>query len=493
MSGFEIAGIVLGGFPILIIAVEFFDETFKRVTIWRQFRTRFLQFIDAINVEKQLFNELLRRFLLSVDVPRDEHREELIAIFHLRLGKSYKGFKSLIKTVDSLMIEVNNLLAFKDGRIDWQEERLSGFEYQVKRVQHSFSKRGPKAFVALEKCNRKLQEILDSVEKLETIGSRKDDLAEAIFFSRIKKHSQSLHKAINDRWSCECISAHEVSIQLQSRTSVDSSIIFNLSFEYPEILKTALYPSDKQLSRTSSKCRKVETTRKARSILDSILPASPQQLSVAENSKPNSTSNTRAPQVKKSGSSDSPSSSIQESSTVLNEIEIHNLCETVYNFDITYNSYLGYLSADHLERHEFRNSDDNVTSRAFYRDKFCQFIPLEQTPNFSSPITAIKNPPKDLGIVLLELYFGQRIEEQSMRQDFLADGKEYPSTNYLTALEWADAVYEEETALEHVIKSCMFFIFEGKSNWDNLSFTQAVYASVVEPLEKIVVSRPNAS
>ncbi|TGO59162.1 hypothetical protein BELL_1257g00010 [Botrytis elliptica] len=80
-----------------------------------------------------------------------------------------------------------------------------------------------------------------------------------------------------------------------------------------------------------------------------------------------------------------------------------------------------------------------------------------------------------------------------MRQDFLADGKEYPSTNYLTALEWADAVYEEETALEHVIKSCMFFIFEGKSNWDNLSFTQAVYASVVEPLEKIVVSRPNAS
>ncbi|KAF7927495.1 uncharacterized protein EAE98_005877 [Botrytis deweyae] len=409
MSGFEIAGIVLGGFPILIIAVEFFDETFKRVTTWRQFRTDFLQFIDAINFEKQFFNELLRRFLLSVDVPRDEvhlfledrsyegwHREELIAIFHLRLGKSYKGFKSLIKTVDSLMIEVNNLLAFKDGRIDWQEERLSGFEYQVKRVQHSFSKRGPKAFVALEKCNRKLQEILDSVEKLETIGSRKDDLAEAIFFSRIKKHSQSLHKAINDRWSCECISAHEVSIQLQSRTSVDSPIIFNLSFEYPEILKTALYPSDEQLSRTFSKCRKVETTRKARSIIDSILPASPQQLSVAENvrqklhrnieSKPNSTSNKQASQVKKSGSSDSPSSSIQVSSTVLNEIEIHNLCETVYNFDITCNSYLGYLPADHLERHEFRDSDDSVTSRAFYRDKFVSLETILSKPDKFSPL-----------------------------------------------------------------------------------------------------------
>ncbi|KAF7868714.1 uncharacterized protein EAF02_009450 [Botrytis sinoallii] len=437
MSGFEIAGIVLGGFPILIIAVESFDETFKRVTIWRQFRICFLQFIDAIDVEEQLFNELLRRFLLSVDVPRDEvhlfledrsyegwHREELIAIFHLRLGKPG---------------------------------------------------------------------VLRRLQKLDQ----------------------------------------------DSRFTLD----------------------------------------RARSILDSILPASPQQLSVAENvrqklhrnieSKPNSTSNTRASQVKKSGSSDSPSSSIQASSTVLNEIEIHNLCETVYNFDITYNSYLGYLPADHLERHEFRDSDDNVTSRAFYRDKFVsletilskpdkfsplnryerykvayilaspllqlqnapwltgnlqkrhilfpcdwnkhkvlidqphfshsflstkyQYTPPGQIPNLKSSTATIKKSLNDLDIVLLELCFGQRIEEQSIRQDFLVDGKEHASTNHLTALEWADAVYEEEPASGHVIKYCRFFIFDGKADWDNLSFTQAVYASVVEPLEKIVDSWPNAS
>ncbi|KAF7904461.1 hypothetical protein EAF00_001795 [Botryotinia globosa] len=550
MSGFEIAGVVLGGFSFLYIVVEFFYVNLERVATWRQFGTRFLQFINAINVEKQLFSALLSRFLLSMDVPEGEvhlflehrsyegwHREELITVFHLRLGKSYKGFKGLIKTVDSLIIEVNSLLASKDGRIDWPEERLSWFEYQVKRIRHSFSNRGPNALVALEKYDRKLQEILDSVKKVRTIELKKDDFAEAVFFSHIKKHSQSLYKAIEEGWSCECGSAHAVSIQLQNRTSVDSSIIFNLSFKYPEILKKALYPSDEQLSGIFSKWRKVETTRKARSILDSILPASPQQLSVAENvrqklhrnieSKPKSTLNTRVSQVKK----------------------------------------FGYLPADHSERHEFRYSDDNVTSRAFYRDEFvsletilskpdefappsryarykvgyilassllqlqnvpwltdnlqkrhiffpcdwkthkilfdqphlprsffstkCQSIPLDQTTNLSSPITAIKKPLKDLGIILLELCFGQRIEEKSIWQDFLVDGKEHASTNYLAALEWADAVREQEPALEHVIKCCLFCTFEEEATWDNLSFTQAVYANVVEPLEKKVNSWPN--
>ncbi|KAB8300152.1 hypothetical protein EYC80_000379 [Monilinia laxa] len=103
----------------------------------------------------------------------------------------------------------------------------------------------------------------------------------------------------------------------------------------------------------------------------------------------------------------------------------------------------------------------------------------------------VKKSLSDLGIVLLELCCGQRIEEQPIRQSYLVDGKAHDSTNYLTALEWADAVCEQEPELEPVIKSCMFCIFEEKANWDNPRFTQAVYASVVEPLEKIVANWPN--
>ncbi|KAJ8064827.1 hypothetical protein OCU04_007135 [Sclerotinia nivalis] len=122
----------------------------------------------------------------------------------------------------------------------------------------------------------------------------------------------------------------------------------------------------------------------------------------------------------------------------------------------------------------------------------CQSTPPGHTPKVNST-TVVKKSLNDLGIVLLELCFGQRIEEQSIREDFLVDGKEHANTNYLTALEWTDAVCEQEPALEHVIKCCMFCIFEEKASWDNQRFIQAVYASVVEPLGKIVSSWPNVS
>lgn len=121
-----------------------------------------------------------------------------------------------------------------------------------------------------------------------------------------------------------------------------------------------------------------------------------------------------------------------------------------------------------------------------------QPMPPEIIPKPNSTAT-VKKSLSDLGIILLELCFGQRIEEQPIRQSYLVDGKAHDSTNYLTALEWADAVCGQEPALEPVIKCCMFCIFEEKANWDDLKFTQAVYASVVEPLEKIVSSWPNAS
>jgi hypothetical protein len=98
-----------------------------------------------------------------------------------------------------------------------------------------------------------------------------------------------------------------------------------------------------------------------------------------------------------------------------------------------------------------------------------------------------RNSLSNLGILLLELCFGQPIESQAFRKDYLGqDGKPHNSTDYLTAVYWADMVCEEDPALEHIVKCCMFCIFEEKADWNNKKFTQAVYNSVVEPLEKII-------
>jgi len=59
----------------------------------------------------------------------------------------------------------------------------------------------------------------------------------------------------------------------------------------------------------------------------------------------------------------------------------------------------------------------------------------------------------------------------------------------MTAREWVDSVWEEEPKLESIIKTCLFHPFEEKPDWRNKLFTQAVYVSVVGPLDDYFVTK----
>ncbi|KAM0310637.1 hypothetical protein ACHAO8_007936 [Botrytis cinerea] len=660
MSGIEIAGLVLGGFPLLVSAAEHYKEGWEPLMRWKRFRTEFLRFIDAIDIEKQLFDQMLERFLISAEVSQDElqhfltdpnyhgwHREDLAMTLKSRLGNSYGAFVGSIRTMNELMAELESMLSLKDGKFDWADEGASSWDYQLKRIRHSFSKRGTITIETLEKHNRKLRELLDSTDRLDSMKSAKRDTALANIFGCIRRHAQSLHTALKDGWNCDCQEPHKVSLRLQQRTTGEWSSLFNLLFEYPKDVKGVahaphewrelvvsakpantqinshvdhfLHPSAALVGREKLRQNfEPKSTPEVNITTNPILiPISPSSSTVSQSSSRGSPSSNHSTalasvstnviieeshakkwlsgiksKVRKSVTIHMPhetmnstplapeidlcvqtgsfaSLSIPQSLAVPNDIKINDLCKVIYDSRGTSNCYLGYLSDEHQNSHEFRIPEDNPVARGLCEQKFIsletilskpdKFSPLNryerykiayilassllqlqnapwltsnlqkrhilfpcdwnnhkilidqphlphsflstksqsiipvQTPNFSSPTTTVKKSLSDLGIVLLELCFGQRIEEQSIRQEFLVDGKEHARTNYLTALEWADAVYEQEPALEHVIKCCMFCIFEEKANWDNLKFTQAVYASVVEPLEKIVNSWPNSS
>jgi hypothetical protein len=130
MSGVEIAGFVLGGFPLLISAAEHYREGFEPLVKWKRFRTEFIGFIDAVDIEKQLFDQMLERFLISADVPHEEiqlfmtdraytgwQREDLVRTLRARLGGSYDVYMSTIKTMDELMHELHELLSLKNGEV----------------------------------------------------------------------------------------------------------------------------------------------------------------------------------------------------------------------------------------------------------------------------------------------------------------------------------------------------------------------------------------
>jgi hypothetical protein len=99
----------------------------------------------------------------------------------------------------------------------------------------------------------------------------------------------------------------------------------------------------------------------------------------------------------------------------------------------------------------------------------------------------VRNSLRNLGILLLELCFDQSIEGQPIRKFYLGpEGNPHNSTDYMTALSSADLVCKEDSALEHIVKCCVFCIFEEQADWSNKKFTQAVSSRMVEPLEKII-------
>jgi hypothetical protein len=120
-------------------------------------------------------------------------------------------------------------------------------------------------------------------------------------------------------------------------------------------------------------------------------------------------------------------------------------------------------------------------------------FPTAKSNNASSQKSDIKILPhtlprktlSSLGILLLELCFGEAIENQTeLRKAHLSsDGKALEGTDYLTAIEWLDMVDEEEPRMAPIIKWCISCLFEGKPNWADTKFTQAVYICVVQPLE----------
>lgn len=130
MSGVEIAGFVLGGFPLLISAAEHYREGFEPLLKWKRFRTDFIGFIDAVNIEKLLYDNMLEHFLLSANVPHEElqlfmtkpnydgwHRADLAELLRRRLGSSHDVFISTINTMTNLMNELQDVLSLKNGEV----------------------------------------------------------------------------------------------------------------------------------------------------------------------------------------------------------------------------------------------------------------------------------------------------------------------------------------------------------------------------------------
>lgn len=157
------------------------------------------------------------------------------------------------------------------------------------------------------------------------------------------------------------------------------------------------------------------------------------------------------------------------------------LAQTFGKRDILFYKHDSIVLSDHpFVRHAFASTKSNHTP---------------QIAGQSSPAVRFvaRDSLSSLGIILLEICYGQTIEDQPFRKRYLGpDGKPHEYTNFMTARDWAESVAEQEPEWEHIIRCCISCMFEEKADWENKKFTAAVYESVVEPLEKMVMKWPKS-
>ena len=116
MSGIEVAGLVLGAFPILLHTLESYREGAEVLKDWWRIDRAFKKCRQDINYHRILFEGNIERFLLPLVADEDELKvlmanpagddwedPELEARLKERLPKSYDLFLDIIGEINTLM------------------------------------------------------------------------------------------------------------------------------------------------------------------------------------------------------------------------------------------------------------------------------------------------------------------------------------------------------------------------------------------------------
>lgn len=135
MSGFQVAGIVLGAFPIAINALQAYQDIAERVGLFLTIKNEYTNWKNELNFYKLLFTINLRQLLLPLVADDDMITELLMApggdgwqdrsvaeLFEKRLGGSYELYMQYIQSMRRVLEEINRELLIDS---DWAQKLLA--------------------------------------------------------------------------------------------------------------------------------------------------------------------------------------------------------------------------------------------------------------------------------------------------------------------------------------------------------------------------------
>ena len=129
MSGFEVAGVVLGSFPILLNCLDYYRQGFEPLEEWWNFRTHFIAFVDDIRHQMMKYNGSMIRLLDPIIVDNDSLTAlahdptdsrwidgSLDALLLERLAGEHQRFLRVVQRLEQLLNDLKKLLRIKDSK-----------------------------------------------------------------------------------------------------------------------------------------------------------------------------------------------------------------------------------------------------------------------------------------------------------------------------------------------------------------------------------------
>ncbi|RPA83858.1 hypothetical protein BJ508DRAFT_51884 [Ascobolus immersus RN42] len=240
MSGLEIAGLVLGGFPLLIEGLNAYRRHFEVLQNWFEFRVKFVEFIDDVNHQMMLYESNLQNLLdpivsnlkeleeLQTDLGHPLWKDgRLLVRLKERLGIQYARFVRIMERMERTIRQLKDLLQITNGGIEWLATGKDSkpWAWHMQRLRLSFSVGKLEKVNKLAKCNRELSDIL-GCKSLPATGSREakrkhDDSGgfdPVSLYEKIRQSGSSIFNALrrNIRCSMGTCESHQVCLAIRS-------------------------------------------------------------------------------------------------------------------------------------------------------------------------------------------------------------------------------------------------------------------------------------
>ncbi|RDL42220.1 uncharacterized protein BP5553_02199 [Venustampulla echinocandica] len=277
MSGVELAGIVLGAFPLMISALEHYRKTAEVLEGWWKVKTEYRKCMRNLKYHKLAFEENLEELLLPLIA--DEEKLQLLindpggpewkdprleVALTERMPKTYSSYLDTIEMMMEVVQELNDALCMNKAQFQSQvdiEHRCetstvpgktksshltiltTNIEWQAQRIKLAFNKNiRQELFENFGDHNARLRDILGSSDRLADLRrarALKTNTVDAGLW-KFWKHGNSLFNALAEAWSCKCQALHHANLLLQHRVSPTAN--FRVVFWFKMQLAGGQYP-----------------------------------------------------------------------------------------------------------------------------------------------------------------------------------------------------------------------------------------------------------